>query len=158
MTIPDRGGLTPVEKLVGQTPAETDALRQLAADAEAFLKGFGWCRDVLASYSGIAVPGVVGVFLHHIQPTEAQVDDWLWTVVGDLPPAYLVTDEARTPDEALEAYIGEMRTWVDAVRMGQPTEELIPVNVPPTQEYAAMLDSRLRLLEEHLEGEDEESG
>jgi hypothetical protein len=36
---------------------------------------------------------------------------------------------------------------VNAVREGQPTEELIPVNVAPTEEWAKELEGRLRFLE-----------
>lgn len=43
-----------------------------------------------------------------------------------------------------------MQDWVDAVNLGQPVENLIPVNAPPTKEYAAMLQSRLTFLKEQL--------
>jgi hypothetical protein len=151
MIVPDISGLTPVQQLVGETPKESGDLRQMASDAEAFLKDFSWCGAVLDTYAGLTVPGVVGVFLHHIRPVAPEVDEWLWTVVGDIPPAYIVTDTAGTPDEVIEAYIGEMRAWVEAVQMGQPIDDLIPVNVPATEENALRLDARLRLLEAYLE-------
>lgn len=109
MNIPDHHALTPVGAVAGATPDETAASQRLAAEAESYLKGFSWCKAILASYAGILEPGIVGVFLHHIEPTTPEADKWLWSVVGDLPPAYLVTDEAQTPAEALEGYVGEMR-------------------------------------------------
>jgi transposase-like protein len=51
------------------------------------------------------------------------------------------------PACALKVYIELMRKWVNAVREGQPTEELIPVNVAPTEEWAKELEGRLRFLE-----------
>jgi hypothetical protein len=85
-----------------------------------------------------------------LRPAAAGVDEWLWVVVGDLPPAYLVADGNPTWQEALAGYIDEMRRWVDAAMAGAPVDDLIPVNTPPTAEYAEMLGSRLRTLEETL--------
>lgn len=111
-----------------------------------------------ASYMGIAIPGVVGVFLHEIRPKTADADEWVWTVTGDLPPAYIATEDAPTAAAALEGYVGEMRRWVEAVNLGQSIDDLIPVNAPASPEYAAKLESRLAFLEEEVipEYEDEE--
>ncbi len=156
MARPDLSQLTPITKLAGDTLDETREMQELARRASEFLGEFRWCRSVRACYAGIAIPGVVGVFLMQIEPAEAGVDEWLWVVVGDLPPAYIITDDAPSPPAALESYIGEMRAWVEAVRLGQPIEELIPVNVPPTPAYATMLDSRLSFLEANVLADDEE--
>jgi hypothetical protein len=59
------------------------------------------------------------------------VDRWLWTITGDVPPAYLVTDDARKPREALEGYVFEMRRWVRKVRAHKDLTDVIPVDVPP---------------------------
>jgi len=39
-----------------------------------------------------------------------------------------------------------MRGWVDAAKNGEPVDDLIPVNVPPTPEWAEELDSRLNFI------------
>lgn len=102
-------------------------------------------------YAEIAVAGVVGVFLCYIEPeAHENVDEWLWVVVGDVPPAYLVTDDAPTSTGALEAYIVEMQTWVAAVNAGKSVDDLIPVSVPPTKEHAAMLQTRLAFLRSRI--------
>lgn len=59
---------------------------------------------------------------------------WIWVIVGDLPPAYITTENNANPACALDGYITEMKEWVEAVRMGKPTSERIPVNAPPTFE------------------------
>jgi hypothetical protein len=130
----------------------------MAAEAQRYLEGFRWCGSVRASYMGIAIPGVVGVFLHEIRPKTADADEWVWTVTGDLPPAYIATEDAPTAAAALEGYVGEMRRWVEAVNLGQSIDDLIPVNAPASPEYAAKLESRLAFLEEEVipEYEDEE--
>ena len=67
-------------------------------------------------------------------------------MVGDLPPAYLVTDSAPDGESALRNYIEEMTTWVNAVSEGRDTDDLIPVNVAPTTDNAFQLMSRLEYI------------
>ena len=124
--------------------------RALMNRAEAFLRSFSWCSGIKETYLGIVVPGVLGVFLFHISPATTEVDEYLWVVVGDLPPAYLVTDDAPNPSSALTNYVAEMRTWVDAVRRGDSTDGLIPVNAPATLDSANELASRLDFLTERI--------
>jgi hypothetical protein len=125
---------------------EAAGIAALADRARDYLKSFSWCARVSGLYVGGAMPPMFGIFLADIVPAKAGVDRWLWVVVGDLPPAYLVTDDAPDAAAALEAYDAEMSAWVDAVRRGSPTDDLIPVNVPGTSEYANMLEARLELL------------
>lgn len=131
-------------------PVSAEGQSGLEREALAFIRGFSWCDAVLELYEGIADPDILGVFLARIRPARPGVDEWLWIVVGDLPPAYLVIDRAPNPACALDGYIGLMREWVKAVERGAPVDDLIPVNVPPTREYAKMLDGRLRVLAEFL--------
>ena len=90
------------------------------------------------------------MFLFRIFPRSQDVDECLWVVVGDVPPAYLVTDESRTPAEALRTYISEMRYWVAAVESGKPVNELIPVNAPANPDTAMALKKRLAFLESEI--------
>jgi hypothetical protein len=96
------------------------------------------------------VVGVIGVFLFEFEPARPGVDDRLWVVVGDLPPAYLVCDHASTWQEALGAYVDEMRRWVKAVQEGSGLEDVIPVNAAPTTEHAGLLETRLDFVEENF--------
>jgi hypothetical protein len=149
MTV-DISKLVPAASLVGEDEEETGELRELAARAKDFVKSFEWCQTVEDVRTGIAVAGVIGVFLVRIIPRRIDVDDALWVVVGDLPPAYLVTDDAPTAVRAIEIYIGLMQEWVDAVKAGRRVEELVPVNAEPTKEVAEMLQSRLDFLTNRL--------
>jgi hypothetical protein len=146
----DMTTVTPVSAMAGEDAEDTQALKALATKATDFLSSFRWCTSVVESFVGLAVAGVIGVFLFRIRPAEPDVDEWLWVVVGDVPPAYLVVDDAPSPTAALEAYISEMQQWVDAVKAGAPTDELIPVNVPATREFADMLESRLQFLQQRV--------
>jgi hypothetical protein len=111
--------------------------------AERFITEFRWCCGIKSAYLGIGVDGIVAVFLCEIDAVGVGVDRWLWIVVGDIPPAYLVTDQTRDAIDALELYITEMSHWVAAVKSGADLDGIIPVNVPPTLASASMLESRL---------------
>jgi hypothetical protein len=138
------------EDVAGESPEDTNLLRSMAREAESYLCSFAWCQSVEKRYFGAGVGGVVGVFFFRIRPSRLGVDEWLWVIVGDLPPAYLVTDQAKTPSEALRVYIHEMRRWSDLAKSGRTSPDVISVSVPPTPEYAGQLVSRLRFLEEEI--------
>lgn len=150
MTGVDMTKLELVERLRGEDAEETEELRALARKAEQFITGFSWCDGIERAYAGLVIPSVVGTFLFVIRPAKADVDSTLWVIVGDVPPAYLVVDEATNPAMALKRYIELMSEWVDAAEEGKSVEDLIPVNVPPTKEYAAKLKTRLEFLRERI--------
>ena len=143
-------GLLSVDSLKGDSDEDTELLRGMANDARSFLTQFDWCKAIVEFYFGIGTGGIVAVFLARILGAEEDVDEWLWVVIGDLPPAYLVTDTVPSPAAALRAYIEQMREWVTAARLGRPVQEIIPVNVPPTPENANSLNSRLDFIEREL--------
>lgn len=136
----------PVELGILRAISLAEPLSDLESAAVNYIRSFRWSGEVLAMYDGFQEPDILGVFLVHLRPAEPQVDEWLWVVVGDLPPAYLVTDGASNYVQAVAGYVEEMQRWVDAAREGRPIDELIPVNVAPTAEYAEMLQGRLSTL------------
>ena len=86
------------------------------------------------------------MFLFLIEPARAGVDEWLWVVFGDVPPAYLVTDACKTPSQTLELYIEHVSRWVELAKQGKSSNDVIPVYVPATPENAADLEKRLTML------------
>lgn len=137
---------------------EARLIVEMIEGAHAYLSSFEWCHGILECYIGdVAVGGIVVVALLRIEPARAAVDEWLWVVVGDLPPAYLVVDDAPDPAAALGVYIDEMERWVEAVKTGRPVDDLIPVatagggaGLEPTLELAEALEGRLRFLESEI--------
>ncbi|MET0103816.1 MAG: hypothetical protein ABW072_01580 [Sedimenticola sp.] len=127
--------------------AEMDSMYQ---EAREFLEFYEWCLGIEESYVGMIYPGIVAVFLFRITPSKEDVDEWIWVIVGDLPPTYLTTDECPNPATALDGYIGAMLEWVYAAQKDESVAELIPVNVPATKEHAAMLKTRLDFLDERI--------
>ena len=152
----DTSGMTSVDGL--RAPKEQDDLGgyALAQQAENFLRWHTWCEDIKAGYVGLVFEGILGVFYFEISRGRPDVDDALWVVIGDLPPAYIVCDECPNAAAALEGYVGEMWRWVEAAREERPVDDLIPVNVPPTTENADLLGSRLTFIEEKILSQYEE--
>ena len=131
----------------GEDDEETQELSELFQRAQDYLRSFRWSDGIIDSYFGIGVGKIFAVFLFEIIHSKEDVDDWVWVVVGDIPSAYITTEGIPNPACALDGYIGEMRRWVAAAERGDPIDELIPVNVPPTQEWAHALKSRLDILD-----------
>jgi len=136
-----------------QDVAEMSSMYQ---EAREFLEFYDWCSEIRESYVGMIYPGIVAVFLFRIVSARDDVDEWIWVIVGDLPSAYITTDECPNPAAALDGYIGAMLEWVDATQKGKSVAELIPVNVPATKENANMLKTRLDFLDERILSEYQE--
>jgi hypothetical protein len=117
--------------------------------AEKYLSRHTWCGGIKSSYMGMFYPDIVTIFLFQIIPLEKS-EEWVWVIVGDLPSAYIASDDCQTPAAALDGYIGEAQEWVNAVEIGASIDNLIPINVPPTKEYAVKLKRRLEFLDEHI--------
>lgn len=145
---PDLSKVEPLSEW--QDDPEEEEVLQMAANAQQYVASFSWCTIVDETLAGIVIPGVVGVFLHKITPARPDVDEWVWSITGDLPPAYITVDECPNPATALDGYIGAMEEWVAAVMHGRSTAGLVPVNAPSTPEYAKMLSSRLAFLDSRV--------
>jgi hypothetical protein len=142
------------------TDPEQAGVTALLEKAGTFLQGFAWAKERKNIWVAHYIPGVFGLFLVELNTHrgEPEIDQFIWVVVGDLPPAYLSSVYAKSPRRALDGYMGEMKAWVDAVENQKPVEDLIPVNGAPTLANARALQSRLAFLSReilpHLPGED----
>jgi len=134
----------------GPFDPDVESIKKLHADARAFIEYYNWCGPITEEYVGLVYPGIVGVFLFRFVPMRQGVDEWTWVITGDLPPAYITCEDSPNPATALDSYIGAMQEWVDAAGQGEPTDHLIPVNVPSTKENAASLKKRLDFLDERI--------
>ena len=150
--------VVPIAEFSGEDAEDDALLKEMAERGRAYLSSFGWCGEIVDGYMGdIAVGGVVAVLLFKIVPARDGVDDWVWVIVGDLPPAYITVDDAPNPACALDGYIGAMQEWIAAVKSGKSVEGLIPVetsagdaSLEPTPETADRLERRLRFLDEEI--------
>jgi hypothetical protein len=143
-------GIIPLEVLFEDQEEGTAVLCDMAEEAQSYLESFPWCVSIEESYFGDGVPDAVAVFLFRIEPSRPEIDRWLWVIVGDLPPAYLLTHLSKTPTEALEGYIQEMSKWVELAKEGKFSEQVIPVDAPSTPENAEDLEERLLVLSRNV--------
>jgi hypothetical protein len=142
-------GVVPVDAIVGEDEEDTTLLRKMAHEADEYIRSFPWCRRVSRSFFAGGVGGIFAVFLFNIDPARPEIDKWIWIMVGDMPPAYLPLEDARTAAEVFNTYMQGMTKWVHLARQGrQGTAEdgVPPVNVPATAEWADKLEKRLHLL------------
>jgi hypothetical protein len=142
--------VVPVDQMRGDDDEDTALLKGMATVARDYLSSFAWCSRIIRQWFGTGVGGVVAVFLFEMASSNDDVPPFLWVVVGDVPPAYLVTDDNETPTDALGAYLEEMRVWVERVREGGSLEDVIPVNAPPSRENADALEVRLNMIETEI--------
>lgn len=139
-------GVVPLTEVAGEDAEETVFLLEMAEHAKRFLQSFTWCRSVVEVYFGEGIGKIIGLFLCKIVPAAPEVDEWLWVIVGDIPPAYLVTDRCKNPTEALDAYIEEMAKWVEVARQGLTSKDVIPIDLPATPQNADKVRLRLDLI------------
>ena len=141
--------LLDVERIARRGPWRSGVA--MAADAAAYVAAHAWCPGVRRVRWGLAVPPVFGVFLCELAtPPAGSGDHELWSVAGDLPNAYLVTDRARTPRQALAGYCELMEAWIAAVRAGASLRGVFPVRAAPTREHAELLAQRVAFLRERV--------
>jgi len=126
-------------------------LARLASEALGYLTSHRWCARIEHGWLDRAWEGILGVFYFELVPTEGtEADRDVWVIVGDIPPAYIDSQECRNGAQALRAYAAAMRDWVDHVRLGLPIDDLIPVNVPAEIEFAELLSARITFIELEL--------
>lgn len=130
----------------GDSEAETVHLQHMCSEAKAYLESFPWCTKAQPMYYGGGVGKIFCVFLFEIVAARPNVDRWLWVVLGDIPRIYLVLDECRCPSDVLRLYVGLMEAWIELARQGKTSDDLPPIGVEPTPEWAKELEQRLRFI------------
>ena len=147
----DTSSFEALNEISGADPEDTQFLQALAEQASNYVRSFRWCPPIEQLLLAFGVGGVLGLFLVRFERPIGGADDReLWIVVGDLPSAYFVTDDAESPAEALETYCELMEDWADQVLSGAGVSGSFPVAAEPTTEHAEMLKSRLEFIREKL--------
>lgn len=139
-------GVGPIDGIFHEDREELRRLRLMAREAEDYLSKFSWCKSVREAYFGGGYGAVIAIFLFRIVSSRPTVDEWVWVVVGDVPPACLAIERIASPAEALENYIWELTRWVHFAKRGRVPENGIPVNLDPTWKNAEELEDKLKIL------------
>ena len=141
--------VVPVERMAGDDDGDTAVLRQMLEEAERYLLSFSWCGSIVSAYFGGGVAKILAIFLFNITPARPDVNEWIWTIVGDIPPVYLPLEDCKSVMEAFDTYIDGMRRWAMLARegrVGTPEDGVPPVNLPATPESAEKLEVKLRVI------------
>ncbi len=146
----DTSRLTVGALIQGEDEEETTMLRKMLVEARDYIRSYHWCPPISDEYLGFGVGEVFAVFLFRFATLISETGDCLWVVVGDLPSAYLVIDNAPNPRSAAEVYCRIMQHWVNAVLNNTSLDDVFPVQADATAEMAQMLDSRLQFLREKI--------
>ena len=146
----DFSKLVPTSQMVGESDEETILLNSHLEEAVEYIEFYNWHSGINKSYFGMGVGGIFAVFLFEIIPNRKDIDDCVWVIVGDIPPAYITCEISPNPATALDSYIGAMSEWVEAALSGDSVAELIPVNVPATPEAGESLKTRLNFLDKNV--------
>jgi hypothetical protein len=148
---PPFSNVVSLHSMSGDDEQDTALLREHFTEACEYLLSFDWCVSIVDSYFGDGVGGIAAAFLFRILPARTGIDEWLWVVVGDFPPAYFVTEDIKSPHDALTAYILHRSTWVEAVLGGRILQgDVMPVSADRTREVAEALSKRLKILSEQV--------
>lgn len=129
---------------------ENKTAYKLYESAKAYLLSHPWCTEIENAWIGAQWDDILAVFLLKIKSDQAEVDEYIWMIEGDIPPAYIDIESAPNIKEAIECYIFIMNDWVEAVQNNDPLDDCYPIEVFPTQENAEMLEKRLRFIEERI--------
>lgn len=141
--------LTPCETIRGDDPKDTLLLQNMATHSKSYLEAFAWCLNVRECYFADGVGGIFAVFFFRIQPRDATIDQWIWVMWGDVPPAYLPLSDCISPGDAFHQYVQGMSRWADLAlksQTGLPEDGVPPVDVPSTPEWGERLHQRLHAL------------
>lgn len=127
--------------------AEIEAMFDEAVD---FIQSHDWAPPIDDIRIAYGIGGVIAVFFVRLREPIADDDDALWVIVGDLPSAFMVTDDISNAPDALQAYCELMDDWVAAVLHGHSLDQVFPVRAAPTRDHAEMLASRMRFIREEI--------
>jgi hypothetical protein len=129
---------------------EAQAIRALAAQAEAFIGSYRWTPPVEKLTLAFGVGPILGLYLMRFAPGGKPEDRERWVVVGDLPPMHFETDITPEPWLALELYCAIAQDWAENVRDGRDLSDSYPIDVTPTAEHARMLLDRIEFIRNEL--------
>ncbi len=138
-----------LENISSISISEKDEVLKLAVEATDYLNSFKWCDKIKQGYLCNAWGYRLGIFYFEIESLDQTINN-IWIIVGDLPPAYIDTQYALSPTQALVRYVTLMEDWIEHVKKGKPVDECFPVHVEPIEKYADMLIQRTEKIKDYF--------
>jgi len=155
----DTSGFQLYPEIVGDDEEETALLQEAADRVLRLTRPVRGSPPVKHLYLAWGIGGLICLFLLEYEwRFDEREGDLYWTVIGDVPVAYLPIQadfypEGETlsdPRDGLEFYCNAMENWADTVLEGGDLSGCYPVSAAPTEEHARMLKSRIEFIREKL--------
>lgn len=93
-------------------------------EAADYIQSFGWCKNVKDSNLYLNLGSILCIFLFEIDNSASNEDNFLWLMVGDIPPMYLDVFGSKTIKEVLTTYADLATDWITNVESGEMAEML----------------------------------
>lgn len=136
---------------------ENSAFYAMELSAKTVLSLNSWCPPTVETYVAAYCPPIVAVFLYKFDkqhPLTFEDKDgfpeWIWVVVGDLPPICSLYEPLKDGLDALRYWVAAYQTWLERFDAGLSLEELTFLDVPEDAEHAEMLRGRVEFLLKHF--------
>jgi hypothetical protein len=137
-------GVVPIDQMASDDEEDAELLEQSLQEANSYVAALESCRGVRERYVGLAIAGVVSVFLFHVDAVAG--DEWLWVVAGDLPTTAFAATCAPEPIAALEHYCGVLDGWIETIRRAQDDSTPMAPSGALTAEQAVAIEQRVAFL------------
>jgi len=143
--------MIPINNILNSNIEFKSEVLDLANEAREYLSSFKWCKEITNGWLAAEFGYMLCVFYFEIVPSEgSKADNFVWIIVGDIPPAYIDVVSAPNVKDAIISYCEIMEDWIDVVNKGNSVEECFPISVDPTKEHADMLKTRITLIKNEL--------
>lgn len=122
----------------------------LIKESKEYLSRQTWCKVIYQGWLFTNIGYALNIFLYKIENKQSPEDNFLWIVVGDLPPIYLDTYDIKTTKDVIETYIDLVEDWIVHARSGQSLNECFPFEASNSKESVTMLEHRVQLLRNNI--------
>jgi len=133
--------------------ADTEYFTELISlykQAESYLKGFKWCKEIKSAKVYTNLGRIFCIFLFEIENIESNEDNFLWVVAGDIPTMYLDVFGSKTTKEVVTMYVVLAEDWINGIKTGEGVDECYPFNAEPTLELAELLEKKTSFMKTTL--------
>jgi len=118
--------------------------------ASTYLKKFEWCKAIKNSTLYLNLGVTLCIFLFEIENLASKEDNFLWMMVGDIPPMYLDVYGSKTTVDVLERYTALAKDWISSIELGESIDDCYPFEAMPTIEMANLLKTRVNLIQNSI--------
>lgn len=135
--------------ITGSTEFYSEVIKE-HQEATEYLFNFTWCKKIISTNIYLNLGSTLCIFLFEIENSVSRDDNYLWVIVGDIPPMYLDVQGPKTTKEVLEDYIKLAEDWIGNVKAGKSINDCYPFIAEPTIEMAIMLEKRTSFMKNTL--------